>query len=331
MTLLRSMMTRCLPILLLASLSGCIAEGPRAQIHVSRGDTALSRNDLQAALAEFREAVKLDPLLADAHTKLGLTYKATGELEKAADSLESAVRLDPQNFKSTFELGEVYRMLNRFSQAVRAYVLACRLQPENFDSHYRLASCYHQAGEQDQAIEAYNQALRINPRSAQAWSNLGALQDMKGKPYEAIQSYKRSLECDTDQPGVLVNLATVYVNQERFDAAQRALESAIRMAPNLSAAHERLGYCLWRENKLDDATVAYRKSIAADAHNARAQAGLGVVLMTRYLSSQGQAALREEAIEAWHESLELDANQPKLRELVEKYRVRKDKPTLDID
>lgn len=324
-------LSRWASLLLVASLAGCVAQGPMAQMHVTRGDAALSRNDLQAALVEFREAVKLDPLLADAHVKLGMTYKAAGELEKAADSLEHAVRLDPQNFKSTFELGEVYRLLTRFSQAVRAYVLAVRLQPENFDAHYRLASCYHEAGEHDQAIEAYNEALRINPRSAPAWSNLGALQDIKGKPYEAIQSYKRSLECDTNQPGVLVNLATVYVNQERFDAAQRSLESALRMAPNLSAAHERLGYCLWRQNQLEEAASAYRKAIAADARNARAQAGLGVVLMTRYLSSPQQAALRDEAIEAWHESLELDANQPKLRELVEKYRVRKDKPTLDID
>src|SRR5262245_60139897 len=112
------MLSRLAPLLLSAWLCGCVAQGPMAQMHVSRGDAAFSRNDLQAALVEFRAAVKLDPLLTDAHLKLGMTYKAAGELEKAADSLENAVRLDPQNFKSTFELGEVYRLLSRFTQAV---------------------------------------------------------------------------------------------------------------------------------------------------------------------------------------------------------------------
>ena len=82
-----------------------------------------------------------------------------------------------------------------------------------------------------------------------------------GRDYEAIRAYKRSLECDTQQPVVLVNLATVYLNQERFRVAERALLKALEMEPNLSIAHERLGYCYWRQQKYTEAAAAYRLAI----------------------------------------------------------------------
>ena len=130
---------------------------------------------------------------------------------------------------------------------------------------------------------------------------------------------------------MLVNLATVYIAQERWSAARRTLETALKMAPNLSLAHERLGYCDWREQKLDTAATSYRKALALNEKNARAHAGYGVVLMTQYLNEPGRSALREDAVESWHRSLELDPTQTRLLALVEKYRIKSEAPVLRIE
>ncbi len=45
----------------------------------------------------------------------------------------------------------------------------------------------------------------------------------------------------------------------------------------------------------------------------------------------GSIILRDEAVEAWHTSLELNPDQPKLRSLVEKYRLHSDLPVLNIE
>ena len=123
----------------------------------------------------------------------------------------------------------------------------------------------------------------------------------------------------------------VYLNQQRYDTARRTLEAAIKLAPDLSVAHERLGYCLWREQHYDEALNSYRTAVKLDSRNSRAHAGLGVVLMTQYLKDPSQTARRDEAIECWHRSLEIDAQQPRLRELIAKYRVRAEQPILDIE
>lgn len=315
--------------LLLAAVSGCAL---RAREHMDRGSTALEQRDLIAALAEYKQAVALDPNNAEAHAQLGGVYREMGDLKQAADSLETSVRLDPFAFKPMFELGQVYQLLDRVAQAIKAYALACELNPKSFDARSRLAACYHQTGDLDRAIEAYRHALRLDPRNAFAWSNLGAVYNEKGMYYEAINAYKQSLECGTPhQPVVLVNLATAHINLERWQAARQTLQTAIRLDPNLSVAHARLAYCWWREDKLDDAAASYRKAIDLDPKNAPAHAGLGVVRLTQYLAQPDQADYLDEAVECWHTSLEINPDQPKVRGLLERYRLKQNRPMIDAD
>jgi tetratricopeptide (TPR) repeat protein len=120
------------------------------------------------------------------------------------------------------------------------------------------------------------------------------------------------------------------LNQERWDAARRTLQKAIELDPNLSVARERLGYIQWREQRYEEAALSYQHAIELDTKNAAAHAGLGVVRMTQYLSDPEQVAYREQAVESWHQSLEIDPDQEKLRALIEKYRVKKPKPTLSL-
>lgn len=320
---------------LLLSAAGCNLPGPASRPvrtgPMQRGEQAMAAKNYSAALVEFKEAVRLNPQLAEAHTKLGIAYKETGQLEDAAGSLENALRIDARDFTAAFNLGEVYRLLNRMAQAIRAYALAARINPEDFDARFRLASAYHESGDHEKALAEYEAAVRLNARDAHAWSNLGALYDTMGQPYKAISAYRKSLECNQDQPVVLVNLATVYLNQERFATARKTLEAAVRQGPTLSIAWERLGYCNWREQRMEESLENYRKAISLSDTNARAYAGLGVVRMTQFLAEPGRVAWRDEAIEAWHRSLELDASQTKLRELIDKYRPKGQSPTISTE
>ncbi|MBK9120896.1 MAG: tetratricopeptide repeat protein [Phycisphaerales bacterium] len=318
----------CLGALLCA---GCVFTRPIANERLREGDAALASRNYALAVAEFREAVRLDPTFAEGHYKLGLAQKESGNLEEAASALQEAVRLDPNNAAPLFEFGEVLRLLQRSAQAIRAYVMACELEPRNFDYRFRLASAYHQSGDFEQAIAEYERALGLRPQDAFVYSNLGAALAALGRDYEAIRAYKQSLEADEAQPIVLVNLATVYLNQERWDTARRTLEAAIERHPDLSPAHERMGYTLWRMQDLLSAAASYRRAIQLDPRNSAARAGYGVVLMTQYLDDPSNVSLRDEAVESWHRSLELDPNQPKLRELVEKYRPKAERPPLQFE
>jgi len=312
-------------------LAGCVMNSGFARTRLEQGERALASKDLDVALAEFQEAVRLDPQLAEGHARLGDVYQERGELRRAADAFQAAARLDPFDFSSFFKLGDIYTLLEDIASAVRAYARACKLRPDAFEPRFKLAMSQQRSGDLQDAVESYREALKLEPRDARAWSNLGAAYDVLGRQYDAIGAYKQALECDGQQPLVLVNLATVYLNQERFSSARKTLEAALRLAPEMSAAHERLGYCHWREGQLAGSADEYTRAIASDSRNPRAHAGYGIVRMTQYLEDPGQVGYRTEAIEAWHRSLECDPQQPKLRELIAKYRAPREPPLLTAE
>ena len=51
--------------------------------------------ELDLAIKEFKEVVRLQPRAADAHFKLGLVYDNNGEYEEAISEYQKAIKLDP--------------------------------------------------------------------------------------------------------------------------------------------------------------------------------------------------------------------------------------------
>jgi tetratricopeptide (TPR) repeat protein len=88
-----------------------------------------------------------------------------------------------------------------------------------------------------------------------------------------------------------------------------------------------LGYCLFREKRYEEAIASYDRAVSIDPKLAEAHAGLGVVRMGLYLRDNACLDCRRLAVEHWHRSLELNPNQPKLRKLIDKYRMDVPEPT----
>ena len=101
--------------------------------------------------------------------------------------------------------------------------------------------------------------------------------------------------------------------------AQRSLTQAIKMAPELAAAHEALGYCLFKMRSFDESRRSYQQALAYDWRLPRAHAGLASINMLAYLRDNGRTDRQHRALEHWHRSLELDPDQPKIRRLLARF------------
>ena len=311
----------------LAITGGCaVVNEYRANWHVDRGEALLAAQDLEAALAEFDAAARLTPQMAVAHSRMGVIYRRMGEYERAMDSFVQAIHCDPFSFDDTFNLAQLYHFMNRITEAIQAYLHAVQLDPADFDAQINLGVCYQQTGDFDQAVKRFHKAIDIDPNRPHAYVNVGVALDAQKRYYEAIHAYKEALERDSHQPLVLVNLAHTYLNQDRLKMGRRALEQAIRMDPQLAAAHEALGYCLFRMRDFEGAELSYKHALAYDWRLPRSLAALGSVNMLRFLKDDSLVDRRDRALEYWHRSLELDPNQPRIRKLIAQYKPKPSDP-----
>lgn len=72
-------------------------KGNHAEAHVNLGIALYFKGDLDQVIAEFREAIRLQPDFAPAHFNLGKVLEEKGELRAALEAYEKASDLDRNN------------------------------------------------------------------------------------------------------------------------------------------------------------------------------------------------------------------------------------------
>jgi tetratricopeptide (TPR) repeat protein len=128
------------------------AEAPSgAQDWFDRG-VALEREDADAALNAYRQAIAADPSLLDAHINLGRLLHEAGRFAQAEQVYREAARVcgsDPVLF---YNLGVLLDDMDRKPEAVEAYEAALRADPGLADGHYNLALLYDKLEKPKEAI-----------------------------------------------------------------------------------------------------------------------------------------------------------------------------------
>ncbi len=84
------LLSLALPLILLACTG--LSE---ADIHYNAGVELQEQGRLQEAIAEYDEAIRLDPEYADAYINRGVAYFNLGQLERAIRDFDEAILLKP--------------------------------------------------------------------------------------------------------------------------------------------------------------------------------------------------------------------------------------------
>ena len=159
--------------------------------YFDEGNRLLASNDPQGAQSCWREALRLDPTLPEAHANLGFVLDQVGALTEAEACYRQAIMLSPDLWAPHLNLGGL------------------------LTSQKRLA----------EAEATYEQALSLNDASPAIWSNLGALYLCWHKDTEAERCLRLAIALDTRYAKPRFNLAYLLLRQGRFEEGWACLEA----------------------------------------------------------------------------------------------------------
>ena len=140
-------------------------KGTLFQDSVSRQKAYASqiKREIEQALADYAEAIRLDPKKSDYYMGHGMIHSVSGENEKALADLAEAIRLNPKNTEAFSNRSYVYQNKGDIDKAIADMTEVIRLNPKSAEAFDRRANLYSQKHETDKAAADIAQAMRLRP------------------------------------------------------------------------------------------------------------------------------------------------------------------------
>lgn len=238
-----------------------VAEGDQtAADHYKAGIERYRQGRYQEAIDAFRVSIRLQPDTLKTYYSLGIAlYSGLGWAEEAAAVLEVVVRRDSSWSPVYPLLGAVYMDLNRQDRAIRLLERAVALDPA-WENHNRLGLAHLRNENPTAAIAAFERAVRQAPWQPHPHLNLARLYEQQGRKQAAAR-----------QRQIFVQLRPIE------DEVQRHLDNLSSFPGDIESRHL-LGEAYVAQGRVEEGLTAFRQVIAADSSYAPAHYGLGAAL-----------------------------------------------------
>jgi protein O-mannosyl-transferase len=167
----------------------------------------------------FRHTLQVTTNNYYAHNNLGIALYAEDEVDEAIGQLEEAVRIEPDYADAHYNLGMALRKGNRLDEAIAEYEEALRLNPNLAWAHNNLGTAFARQGHFDEAASQFQEALRLNPDFAEAHNNLGTAFAQQGQLDEAINQFQEALRLNPNYAEAQKKLAGALELKQRFESS----------------------------------------------------------------------------------------------------------------
>lgn len=175
-----------------------------ANAYYFRGVAKFAKSDLDGAIGDYGQALRLDPTDADYLNSRAAAYEAKKDVDRALADYNEAIKTSPNSIYAYNNRGAVFQRKGEFARAAADYGEVTRLQPNNIDAWS--ARCWVRAispGQTQQALSDCNAALKIKPDAADVLDTRGFVYLKIGQTDNAIKDYDAALKLDQKLAGSL--------------------------------------------------------------------------------------------------------------------------------
>jgi tetratricopeptide (TPR) repeat protein len=288
-------------VLLALTLLSAQAEDPAALLQ--RAFQLQQTGDYAGAAQAYRAFLEVRPDEVGAHSNLGVVLVKLGRYDEAIAEYQAAAKLVPNDPRISLNLALAYSKSGRLAEAAAQLEALHSTAPPDSQVTLLLADTRLQLGEDQRVIDLL-EPLANSDDLAVAYMLGTAL--IRTKQINEGQVLLDRILKNGDSAEARFLLGTRMFESGDYPAAVKQLGSAIELNPNLPELQSFYGQALLITGDADGASEAFRKELANNRNDYRANLGLGQILAERKHFKESlplleQAALvRPQSAEALH-------------------------------
>ncbi|MCL5037641.1 MAG: hypothetical protein M1269_11085 [Chloroflexi bacterium] len=155
------------------------------------------------AMTQFREAIRLDPKIAEYYHNLGTAAYYKGEdyeelyrktkdpkydqlaremLQLSYDSCSKALELMPKHVEAQMGVANALVKWGRYNEAIERYKKLVEQVPLHYKAIGNMATSYLLKGDIENALKYYHESIEINPNGNEAYGNMIITYQRMGRP-----------------------------------------------------------------------------------------------------------------------------------------------------
>lgn len=262
---------------------------PDAYQHYLRGRGYLEEyqkpENIQSAIAEFGQALQLDPNYGRAYAGMGEAYwvgfyesnHTNDWITLAAQNCVKALSLTPELAEGHTCLGDVYNGQGRYEAAADEFQKALAVDKNQVNALRGLAEAYEKLGNFSAAEATYRQAINLRPQYWAGYNWLGAFYFHRARYSDAVQMFQRVVKLAPGNFEGYSNIGGALAIQGKYADAIREFKRSIEIRPTLEA-YSNLGTALFALRRFAEAAQTYQQGLRLDDRDSLIWGNLGDAL-----------------------------------------------------
>ena len=254
------------------------ADQAAAQKHVERGNRfqdGPNGGDMDAAAAQYRLALRRDPLNAEAHYQLAVVLQDQDRTDECILEYQQAIHLDmpdpngparhpSQTADAYRQLGIIRQDKNQLISATANLRASLRLVPGDVPTLVNLGDVLYDRQLYSSSLTEYRTALRLDPQGRSldletVHVAIGNCLDGLNQPVPAVHEYRSAVRLSPNDAVAHYDLGRELEVVGRYPEALRELREAIRLNPRDAQSHYELGLTLYNSGQQELGRVEWRK------------------------------------------------------------------------
>jgi tetratricopeptide (TPR) repeat protein len=168
-----------------------------AQMHAVLAHEDVLQYKNEAAIAEYRKALALDPKLPGADFELANLLRNANDVKQQAEAAsiyQAALKANPYDEPSLVALGDMALQKGSFQQSKNYFDRALKIDPSDAEANFGLAKTLIAMNQSKAALPILEKAVQLDPTNASAHFRLATLYRQQGRQQDAhkqLQIFQR--------------------------------------------------------------------------------------------------------------------------------------------
>lgn len=195
---------------------------------LAEGNKYLDASENEKAIEAYKQAVALDPELAEAHFQLGVAYALVEKEEEVVeDKLPGEEEETPQKKGKKPVKEKKTNSETSFENAIKVYKKITAKNPKDDAAFYNLGRAYNKLDEDKEAQKALQTAVKLQPDNGEYQTEYGTILIKLAQYDEAVRALKKAIEIDEANLKAADLLEQAEAGKKRVDFGANQIKSKL--------------------------------------------------------------------------------------------------------